>query len=80
MLHSLLFAAESKGVISQGCGPESMENSKRTSFRVKYTGKRAQTQDVNTCRKPTFGRGLWREQIFFATMIINVLLKMHIKC
>lgn len=79
LLHSLLFAAESKGVDSQGYGPESMDYPKGTDFSIKHR-ERTQTQDVNTCRKSTFGRGLRGKQILFATLIINMLLKMHIKC
>lgn len=57
-----------------------MEYPEGTGFSIKHTDKRTQTQGVNTCRKPAFGRGLWREQIFLATLITNMLLRMNIKC
>lgn len=57
-----------------------MEYPEGKGFSIKHTDKRTQTQGVNTCRKPEgFDRGLWREQIFLATLIINMLLRVNIK-
>lgn len=76
----LLFAAENKGLVHKAMGHRawSIHGAQTSAFNTQM--REPKHKVLTHAGNLTFGRGLWRGQIFLATLIINMLLKMHIKC